>query len=67
MTRSMLKAKEIPKIFWGEAVSTVVYILNRCSTKKIVEKTPYEAWTGMKPNISHLRDFGSMYFRHVLE
>ena len=67
MTRSMLKAKDMPKRFWVEAASTAVYILNRCPTNKIVEKTPHEAWTGSKPNVSHLRAFGLMCFRHVPE
>lgn len=43
MAMSMLKAKGMPKRFWGEAVSTTVYILNICSTKKMLHKTPYEA------------------------
>ena len=30
MVRSMLKGKNLPKEFWGEAVSTATYILNRC-------------------------------------
>ncbi|CAA6674013.1 unnamed protein product [Spirodela intermedia] len=34
--RSMLKAKGLPGWFWGEAVATAVYILNRC---------PRRAWT----------------------
>lgn len=45
MIRSVLKAKEMPKRFWDEAASTIIYILNRCPTKKIIEDTPYEAWT----------------------
>ena len=67
MTRSMLKAKDMPKRFWAEAVSTTVYILNRCPIKRIVGKIPYEAWTGSKPSVSHLRVFGSMCFRHIPE
>jgi hypothetical protein len=63
----MLKAKDMPKRFWAEAASTTVYILNRCPTKRIVGKTPYEAWTGSKPSVSHFRVFGSMCFRHVPE
>lgn len=48
----------MPKRFWGEATSTIIYIINRCPTKRIVEKTPYEAWTWQKPNVSHFRVFG---------
>lgn len=43
MAKSMLKAKAIPKISWGEAVLTIVYILYKCPTNKIVIKTPHEA------------------------
>lgn len=64
---SMLKSKEMLKRFWGEVASTIVYILNRCPTKKIFEKTPYGSWTGLKPNVSYLRVFGSMCFRNVPE
>lgn len=45
MSGSMLKAKGMPTTFWGEATSIAVYILNICPTKKMVKKTPYEAWT----------------------
>jgi hypothetical protein len=31
----MLKAKGLPGWFWGEAVNTAVYILNRCPTKTV--------------------------------
>lgn len=61
-----MKAKEMPKRFWSKAASTAVYILNKCPTMKIVKKTPYEAWTGLDPNFSHLRVFGSMCFKSIL-
>jgi hypothetical protein len=37
---SMLKAMGHPGWFWGEAVSTVVYVLNRGSTKSVDSMTP---------------------------
>jgi len=40
--RSMLKAKGLPGEFWGEAVTTAVYLLNRSSSKSMGGKTPYE-------------------------
>lgn len=33
MAKCLLKEKNLPRKFWGEAVSTFVHILNRCSTK----------------------------------
>ncbi|WVZ94595.1 hypothetical protein U9M48_040468 [Paspalum notatum var. saurae] len=58
MARCMLKAKGMPAAFWGEAVMTAVYILNRASTKALDGQTPFEAWHGRKPDVSHLRTFG---------
>ena len=35
MVRAMLKAKDLPRELWGEAVSTAVYISNRSLTKSL--------------------------------
>ncbi|XBI71622.1 hypothetical protein VPH35_065793 [Triticum aestivum] len=58
MARSMMKAKGMPDYFWGEAVTTAVYLLNRAFTRSVDGATPYEAWHGRKPEVSHLRVFG---------
>ncbi|KAK2417383.1 putative mitochondrial protein [Trifolium repens] len=65
MARCMLKGKDLPKSLWGEAVNTAAYVLNRCPTKKLKDKTPEELWTGHKPSVKHLRIFGSVCFRHI--
>ncbi|KAM3310132.1 hypothetical protein ACQJBY_031052 [Aegilops geniculata] len=36
MARSLLKSKNLPGTFWGEAVSTAVYLLNRAPTKAVI-------------------------------
>jgi hypothetical protein len=53
-----MKAKSMPTEFWGEAVTTVVFILNRASTKVLKGVTPFEAWYGRKLNVFFLRTFG---------
>ena len=58
MARGMMKSKGIPRRFWGEAVVMAVYLLNMAPTKSVKGMTPYEAWCGHKPNVSHLRTFG---------
>ena len=58
MARSMLKASGLPGSFWGEAVNTAVYILNRTTTRGTRRKMPYELWNGSTPAINHLRSFG---------
>ncbi|XP_066341937.1 uncharacterized protein [Miscanthus floridulus] len=56
------RAEQVPSKFWGEAVKTVVYILNRSPTKSLNQKTPFEAWFGRKPSVRHLRTFGCVAY-----
>jgi hypothetical protein len=57
MARCMMKSKRVPSCYWGEAVATAVYVLNRSPTKSLDGVTPYEAWHGKKPRVDHLRIF----------
>lgn len=66
MTRSMLNENKFSHSLWGEAVSTASYVLNRCPTKKLKETIPFEKWTRYKKNVSHLRVFGYVSYKHVL-
>jgi hypothetical protein len=45
-------------------VNIAVYIKNRCPTKALDSKTPQEAWTGTKPDVSHLKVFCKT-FAHI--
>ena len=63
--RSMLVDASLPHKFWAEALSTAVYLRNRSPTKAVDGMTPFEAWTGKKPSVSHLRVFGYKAFAHV--
>jgi Reverse transcriptase (RNA-dependent DNA polymerase) len=60
MARSMMKSMCVPSEFWGEAVTTVVYILNRATTKSLTGMIPYEAWHKRKPKVDHFRVFGCL-------
>ena len=64
MTRSMLKLTKMPNTFWGEAIRTAAYILNRCPTKKL-NQTPKEIWLGCKKSAKQLRVFGSLCYMHI--
>jgi hypothetical protein len=50
--------------WWGEAVLTVNYALNRVAPRN-QEETPYEGWKGRKPNLSHLCTWGCLAKVHV--
>ncbi|KAM2961184.1 hypothetical protein FF1_030791 [Malus domestica] len=65
MAKCLMLEKKVPLEFWAEAVNTSVYILNRCPTKALHKKTPFEAYSGRKPGIKHLKVFGSLCYAHV--
>ena len=39
-------------------MSHATYIRNRAYTKALPDSTPYEKWTGTRPDISHIQTFG---------
>lgn len=51
---------KLPPALWAEAVRHSVYVLYRLPTRALTGKTPYEAWTGSKPDIGHIRVFGCL-------
>ena len=56
--RSMLSAADLGKPYWGMAAQTAAYLRNRSPSKRLHKATPFEAWTGVKPDLSILRVFG---------
>ena len=49
MVRSMMSQADLPIPFWGYALETAAFTLNWVPSKS-VEKTPYEIWTGKRPD-----------------
>lgn len=64
--RCLLYDASFDKQLWAEAVNTAVYLKNR-SPSAVLDKntTPYERWTGRKPNLDHIRMFGSPVMVHI--
>ena len=50
----MMSLADLPKSFWGYALETAVYALNRVPSKS-VDITPYEIWYNKKPILSHMK------------
>jgi len=60
MARTMMRHKDVDQDLRADAIKTAVYIKNRVSSRALpVDKTPYELWTGNKPEASPMRVFGS--------
>ena len=67
MARSMLWHARMHVSYWMDAVMTAVYLINRMVPPPFKSQgiTRYEAWTGVKPDLSHLRVFGCDVYRHI--
>nr|KAJ0219061.1 hypothetical protein LSAT_V11C300140140 [Lactuca sativa] len=57
MVNSMLSYSGLSEGFWGEAMLTASYILNRTPNKRS-KNTPYELWCKKVPNLSYLKVWG---------
>ncbi|KAK8553907.1 hypothetical protein V6N12_030886 [Hibiscus sabdariffa] len=66
MVRSMMSHTDLPTSFWGYALETAAYTLNRVPSKS-VQKTPHEMWTGRRPNMSFMKNWGcKAYVKHQM-
>jgi hypothetical protein len=63
--RAMLSYANLDSSFWAEAVNTANYCKNRSPTVAVNNITPYEAWTGQKPDLAHMKIFGCLAYMHV--
>ena len=64
MSRCLLLEAKLPKELWTYATMTSAYIRNRCYNPRI-GKTPFEAFTGQKPDLSGMHVFGTVCYASV--
>jgi hypothetical protein len=64
MARCLLLESKLPKLLWSYAVMAAVYTRNRCYNSRL-GKTPFEIFTGQKPNISNMHVFGCVCYAYV--
>jgi hypothetical protein len=57
LARVMINVCNLPKFLWELVIKYTTYLQNHAYTC-VCTKTPYQVWTGEKPDISHLREFG---------
>jgi hypothetical protein len=65
MASCLLHAKSLPQRLWSEALNCATYIQNRSPHRSVKDKTPYEAWSGLKPDMAHFRIFGSCAWAQI--
>ena len=52
MASFILNAKSLPQRLWAEALNYATYIQNRFPHRSIKDKTPYKAWSSLKPEVA---------------
>ena len=62
---ALMIEKAMLHVYWAKVVFTTVYIMNRTSTIAIHDVTPKERFTGIKPDLSHLKVFGCIAYVHI--
>jgi len=67
MVRCMIHTAAVDLQYWSEAFMYAVYIQRLTLTIGLSGRVPYEAWTGRKPDVSHLRVFGSLGWARIPE
>ncbi|KAK8685928.1 hypothetical protein V6N13_124959 [Hibiscus sabdariffa] len=66
MVRSMMSHSDLPISFWGHALETAAFTLNRVPSKS-VQKTPHKMWTGKRPSMSFMKIWGcKAYVKHQM-
>jgi hypothetical protein len=65
MASCMLHAKSLPQRLWAEEINCATYIQNRSPHIYVKNKTPYEAWSGLKLEVTHFHIFDSRAWARI--
>jgi transposase InsO family protein len=63
--RTMLINAGLNTKYWQFAMRASTHLTNRLPTNANDRRSPFEVWTGSKPDIQHLRVFGCRAYSHI--
>lgn len=63
--RCLISQSGLSMTFWGEALNTVVHVLNLSPSAPLEGDIPERVWTGKDVSYSHLKVFGCKAFVHI--
>lgn len=65
--RCLMREAKIHRRNWPEVIKTAAYLKNRTIANTVENKTPFEIFFGITPNVEHLKIYGSRVFVRVPE
>jgi hypothetical protein len=65
MAYCKLHAKSLPHRLYTDTLNCAIYIQNKSPRIFVKDKTPYEAWSDLKPEVTHFRIFGSRAWAQI--
>jgi hypothetical protein len=65
MASCMLHEKSLPQRLWAEALNCETYIQNISPHRSVKDKTPYESWSSLKPEVTHFCIFSSRAWAQI--
>jgi hypothetical protein len=65
MANCMIQSKGLSLKYWAEAINCENYIVIHTPTKTLKNITLEEAWTKIKPDVSHFHVFRSIAWAHI--
>lgn len=64
IARALMLRANLPKIFWGDAILTTTYIVNRLPSTVLNQKTSWEMLFKQPAHVDHLKVFGCVLCKH---
>ena len=65
MASCMFHGRYLPSKLWDEELNYANYIQNISPHRSVKDMTPFEAWSGCKPEVTHFRIFGTCAWAHI--
>ena len=67
MVQSIICFTDLSVSFWGYALETAAYILNKIPPTKYVASIPYEIWNDKRLSLKHLKIWGCLAYVKNIE